>query len=400
MQYTIEQYKKLYDVEVQIVLIESGSMYYSLTEYSERVANDLAGGTGPDVLFLNYLDSMDIAKAALNGSFTDLTDILAGDSEFSRDDYIDTVFESGRIGGRQYIIPISFFPTLYLSAQSKLEDLEFSWERIESTSDFLEEISRLTPYAKQDAWFVKMMASPNNFREFFQASGISLLDYENNVVLPDEEDLSEFLHAYKTYFPYDDDSISPGGSVDSLTLGQLLFWSVGFIRTDSILRDIDSMKKANFDYELGFLPSQTGGMAGVVFHSMAIRANSPNQLNAYNFIKMMLSEEIQRDDWLRPGSYPVHKEALRKCVYGSYRGSISIEGNTHEYSGYKSAALSDEDLDAFIETIVGIDQLVQPISYHFYTTIFDTMLPFFKDERGYEDCLAVLRNKLTLYLSE
>jgi ABC-type glycerol-3-phosphate transport system substrate-binding protein len=94
-----------------------------MEEYAERVTNDLAGGTGPDVLFTYLLPSMDVAKAALNNNFLDLTNILAGAEDFSEDDYIDGVFDAGRYNGRQYTIPTAFITPLYLSAESKLEDI-------------------------------------------------------------------------------------------------------------------------------------------------------------------------------------------------------------------------------------------------------------------------------------
>lgn len=81
----IDRYKELYDVEVEVVRVEG-----SYEEYAERVANDLAGGTGPDVLFFNYL-YLDIAKAALNHNFLDLTDILPGTRAFLKT-IMSTVF--------------------------------------------------------------------------------------------------------------------------------------------------------------------------------------------------------------------------------------------------------------------------------------------------------------------
>ena len=52
-----------------------------------------------------------------------------------------------------------------------------------------------------------MMSSKNYFGYFWESSGIRLLDYENNVILPDEEALGDFLYAYKTYFHYDDEKV-------------------------------------------------------------------------------------------------------------------------------------------------------------------------------------------------
>ena len=67
---------------------------------------------------LDELIYMDVAKAALNYNFLDLSEILAGDDEFSEDDYLAGVFDACRFGGRQYTIPLSFFSPLF-SRQSQ-----------------------------------------------------------------------------------------------------------------------------------------------------------------------------------------------------------------------------------------------------------------------------------------
>ena len=72
MQRQVELYERLYDVDVEVVTV-------AVDAYAERVTGDLAGGAGPDVLFLELLPNTDIAKAALNNNFLDLTEILARD---------------------------------------------------------------------------------------------------------------------------------------------------------------------------------------------------------------------------------------------------------------------------------------------------------------------------------
>lgn len=393
IQHLINQYEGLYDVEVEVVRVDG-----DYEAYAERVANDLAGGTGPDVLFLDYL-YLDIAKAALNNNFLDLTELLAEDEDFSEEDYVAGVFNACRFGGRQYTIPLSFFSPLFLSAESKLEELGFDWESIGKTSDFLEEISRLTPVAKQNGSFTQMLQSKNYAGIFDWASGVSLLDYENNVVLPDEKALREYLHAYKTYFPYDYDE-SGRSTVDnfganSLIQGKFFFWSASLMIAD-LTWNIDTLEEASCGYRLRALPSQNGEIVGSVDGQMAINANTKNPLNAYNFIKMMLSAEIQSSRNPLLTYVPIHKEAINAIIYGAY--TFDVAGTT--YGGRRSAYLSEEELDAVVETLVGVDRFTQRNSSNVSVMLSESMLPFFKDEKSYDDCLADLKNRLTLYLSE
>ncbi len=393
IQSLINRYQALYEVEVEIVRVEG-----DYEEYAERVANDLVGGIGPDVLFLNYLD-MDIAKSAQNHNFLDLTGILAGDESFSESNYIDGVFEAGRFDGRQYTVPTSFFLPLFLSAQTKLEELGFDWNQIEKTSDFLEKISDLTSNAQQNPSFQQMMQSKNYVGMFDLASGVSLLDYENNVVLPDEEALSKYLHAYKAYFPYDYDesgrSTLSNFGADNLVGGRYLFW-LGSLMIADLPWNMDALIEASCGYELSVLPSQNGEIVGSIDGQMAINANTKNPLNAYRFIKMMLSADVQSSRTPLLSFIPIHEEAIKAIISGTY--TFDVVGTT--YGGRQSAYLTEEELDEIIKTLTEVDQFIQPISSNVSNIIWKSMLPFLQNEKSYEDCLSELRNKLTLYLSE
>ena len=244
-----------------------------------------------------------------------------------------------------------------------------------------------------------MMQSKNYAGLFDFASGISLLDYENNVVLPGEESLSEFLHAYKAYFPYDYDesrrsSLNNFG-VEALMREEYYFWFAGSMIAD-LTWSIDALVEKSQGYVLRALPGQTGEIVGSIDGQMAVNANAKNPLNAYNFIKMMLSTDIQSSNTPLLPYVPIRKEALKTIIYGAY--TFDVAGTT--YGGRRSAYLSEEELNAIIETLMGVDRFTQPISSNLSNMLSDTMLPFFKDEVSYKDCLADLKNKLTLYLSE
>ena len=129
---------------------------------------------------------------------------------------------------------------------------------------------------------------------------------------------------------------------------------------------------------------------------MAINASSKNPLNAYNFIKMMLSADVQSSRSPLLKFVPIHKEAIKAIIYGAY--TFDVAGTT--YGGSRSAYLSEEELDAIIDTLAGVDRFTQPVSGNVSNMLWDSMLPFFQDEKSYDDCLADLKNQLMLYLSE
>lgn len=398
MQRQVELYERLYDVDVEVVTV-------AVDAYAERVTGDLAGGAGPDVLFLELLPNTDIAKAALNNNFLDLTEILASDEDFSEDDYVAGVFDTGRFKGRQYVIPTTFTTPLYLSAKSGLEDIGFVWESVEKTSDFLEEIARIMQDSRQRGSPLRIMSTKNMLFDFFGDSGIRLIDYENNVVLPDEAALDEFLHAYKTYFPYDYDEsgliFAYSAGANELVQSSYYFWPEAGNNIERISENIDTLIENDVGYVLQYFPGQTGETYGDVYGKAAISASSKNQLNAYNFIKMLLSAEVQCDRKLRTNGIPVLKEAHETIILGKTQWTTTTkDGQSFTYSGYRSKQLSNEELDSLLETLTHVDRFNPFVSYNLFSMMKDSMLPFFKDEKSYENCRAELKNKLTFYLSE
>ncbi len=390
----INQFTKIYDVDVEVVSVDGGR-----PEYTERVMNDLVGGSGPDVLFVENLYSSDIAKIAMYGNLLDLTDVLASDPDFSEEEYVEGVFEAGQFNGRQYVIPLSFEAPILLSSTEKLEKIGFDWNNIETTADFVENMGLLTPEAEQTVGFAQMLDSKNRFYQLLINSGVSLVDYETGEVLPDEEGLREFLEGYKAYFPYDYDEtvgtfITNYGHEELLS-GKWVFWYPTI--TSDLLQSISAMKNESCDYTLHLIPSQTGEtVANIRSWAMAIRANTKNSLNAYNFIKLMLSEDIQSDESMFPSYMPIHKEAIRKIVHETYAVNIV---NGYAVPDYERRALSDEEAEMVIEMLTGIDRFALGLPV-MSSMVQESMLPFFRDEKSYDDCLSELRSQLTFYMSE
>ena len=390
----INQFAAIYHVDVEVIRVDG-----KIPEYTERIMNDLISGSGPDVLFVDNLYSAHIAKIALNGNFLDLTDILEEDPDFSEDDYVEGVFEAGQFHGRQYVIPLSFEAPVLLSSTEKLKEIGFDWDGIETTEDFVENLGLLTPEAEQTTGFAQMLDSKNRFSQLLITSGITLIDYETGEVLPEEKELRKFLEGYKAYFPYDynktgSTTITNYGHNELLS-GDWVFWLSPDV--SCMAQSISVMKSGSCDYTVHLIPSQTGEtVANIRGGAMAIRANTKNSLNAYNFIKFMLSEDVQSDEIINYGYVPIHKEAIRSLVYETPALKL-VNGFNVIDSG--NPALSDDEAEMLIEMLTGIDRFVLGLPV-MSTMVQESMLPYFQDEASYEECFADLKNKLTFYLSE
>ncbi|MBE6935122.1 MAG: carbohydrate ABC transporter substrate-binding protein [Ruminococcaceae bacterium] len=390
----IDLFNAIYDVDVELVVIPE-------EEYEERIINDLATGSGPDVLFLYEMYGTDISKAALNNNFLDLTNVLEEDPEFHFDDYLDGVFEACQYHGRQYVMPLSCEPSLVVSLSEKMEEIGFSWDNTDTMSDYLKNLAHLTPKAAKDPNFKQMFHTKNVFVRFLQISGIPVIDYENGEVLPDEKGFREFLEAYKSYFLYDYDENDPTMwhrpyGYDVLTAGKCVFWfprdKQGFPLSLSVLKD------ESHEYVVQSIPGQTGESVGTVTGPVAISATSKNSLNAYKYIKFLLSETAQMDQYGTPDGMPILKEAIRESLLESPSGTRGPGGGV--FFDYEVPALTEDEVERIMGQIESTTDYVMMISKPYYDIVYDTMLPFFKAEDSYKNCLEELRSKLTFYLSE
>ncbi len=388
----IRPYYDLYrNVRVRLVIVPGE---YDSAEYEDRVTSELVAGDGPDVLLLQYLRHTDLEKAAWNHSFYDVTDLLASDPEVSEEDCVDGVFDAVRIDGRLYTVPMTYRAPIYLSSGDKLDRLDFHWDEIKKTSDFMEEMARLTPAAaERDEAFLQMMESKNRFYELFRASGIRLLDYGKRAVLPDEAAFHDLFEGYRAYFPYDYDA---SGEIDSwnirheaLIRGDFLFFSANHFH-NGLIWDINDMESAGVPAVFHTIPSQTGETVGQIYTQLAINANSKNVLNAWRFIRLLLSEEIQtRTDFdSLMDDVPVNKNAVRNIVFGL---SPAYPKNLY---------WSEEDKEALYERFIGMDRFTWKTASPVYDAMWEAMLPYLQGEKSYDDCVSELKTKLNFYISE
>ncbi len=385
----VTPFRDLYgeDVRVRLVVVPGG-----IEEYEERVVNEVMGGGGPDVLFLSFLPHMDVEKAARNHSFYDLTDLLASDPDFREEDYVDGVMDAVKLGGRQYTVPLTYIPPVYLADRNRLNALDFSWDRIGKTSDFLEELTRMSKETAGDEDTLQVLQSRNCFRELLSFSGIRLLDYENQTVLPDEAAFRDFMECYKPFFPYDYSETEEFDHWRSrsraVAQGSIVFFpEVEAQRPGGSILTIQAAPGGA--YAMGVLPGQNGQRTAQVGTQLAVSGGSKNVRNAYNFIRMMLSEELQglTLHGFNLGS-PVNRKTIEDAVYGHGRFRDSC------------AFLPEEEQDAIVRHYTEMERFIWPVAATALDLTWESMLPWMQDEKSYEDCLAELKSKLTFYMSE
>jgi hypothetical protein len=127
---------------------------------------------------------------------------------------------------------------------------------------------------------------------------------------------------------------------------------------------------------------------------------SPNKANASAFLKILLSEEIQSLVEPKESGYfqwiPVLNSAVDLHIEYHYQNLQ----NTYYEIPSQPMAVPREEITAGFDMSTDVDDcqiLSQTVIWDF---VYDNMLPYFKREDTYENCLNKMQNELELYLSE
>jgi hypothetical protein len=125
----------------------------------------------------------------------------------------------------------------------------------------------------------------------------------------------------------------------------------------------------------------------------AITRTSQNKANAYAFLKILLSAEIQGGNipGLNLTIAPVLNSAVDMQVQGEYDG-ISFDG--------KSVDFPEKARQNYADIITAVDDCQLLVGTPMREIYYTYMTPYFKGEDSYENCLIQTRNFLELYISE
>ena len=211
-------------------------------------------------------------------------------------------------------------------------------------------------------------------------SGAESVNVEERQVTAGTAEFRAVVDAYKDLF-YEDDWVKKtyapengAGLLDRETLFQYSSELFNIALLYSELKETETPVLLN-------CPSFDGKVIGQPDTCAFIREGSPNQLNAWRFLKILLSEELQADNTNYGASYPVLRSAAKaRLAYV-----------------FKKENVAEQEIDAILDLVYEVDACrFTPL----LGWVSDYMAPYIEEGSSYESCLQTLENKLTLMLNE
>lgn len=173
-------------VEVQVTPWEN---------YEEKIMTGVAGGTGPDVVYMynemlyNYIEQEQLVP--LDDYFT----------EEEKENYI--YWDNGQIMGKQYILPYVvgapriLFANMDLLAEAGYEEIPTTWDELKEVAQAVEEATGKTGFDQY--WGGYFGDLDETFLPYLWQAGGDIVDEEGNLTLDSEEALkaAEFVYSLK-----------------------------------------------------------------------------------------------------------------------------------------------------------------------------------------------------------
>ena len=379
----------------------NATAFSSLEEMDTRIATEINGNKGPDVILFPSDSSLDTTKMALNGAFLDLSDMLTGDETYDANNYY-SVLDAGNIGGKQLLMPLRFRFPYYYTTQERMTaagvDLPENYTASQLMTAFHAAASGL-----DDNYCWMTYAMPLSYGAMIydplRLSGVKIADLQSQTLSITEEVLREYsdfaklteAEAWKT------GSILRNFGTD-FTGGWTHVYSVYTNEQFPLhLRYYESLyKKAlNETIEILSVPNyeDPASLTADISLYAVILQNSDNVETAFKFVRYAMDIALGETGYDLPISRrSVASHLDRLCLSPGKtvklpNGSVTVSAMSKELRLQCEQTL-DRITSGSIRSGV-IDNIFT-----------EAMEPYIKGEANFEDCYTKFQNQMSLYLYE
>jgi len=355
--------------------------------FNTSLQSELAAGEGPDIMIdseSTLFTDLHTYKAMENHVYADLTPFFAWDDEIDLADYNEAVMNSGMYMGHRYMVPLIFDTMVWITTQEILDETGLDIKSGRQDFTKVMDMLRIFKQENPDQTIISNdMMSGEMLWLFCPYSGIEAVNVEEKQVTVNTEQWRALIDAYRDLF-YEDDWVNrilaEQNGLDLMDRETLFEWEFNMTNIAVLYA---ALKETQTPVLLN-CPSFDGQVIGKPELLACIREGSPNQLNAWRFLKILMSEELQTEKTNYGMSFPI----LRSAAKTRFTDRVAIE----------KVDVSEKEIDAILDTIYEVDDCrLAPLTADVVDIL---MFPYIEDGSSYENCLQTLEERLMLILNE
>ena len=329
------------------------------------------------------------------GVFEDLNPYFENDDSIHLENYHSAILEGGVYNGSRFFVPIGYTVNAFLTTREALED---KGVELSDTPTFKEFIGALGTYITEtknhtDEYVLSIKDLNYNFWPW---SNIELVNYVDKTVNVETEEfklLMDFMRDLYSYF--EQRSRLTNVDVDLIKSGTLLLKNNSTVHPtvflNEYLRLLEDSTPVCFT-----MPGVNGQTGAEAYYGAVIPKASANKENAYEFLKILMSEDVQGIPVLGI-SLPVNNQAREEII--NYWIDAHIE-YIKEEDGVDISEKVTPEIRQFLVDMYSDVTYAANDSNAILDFIYESMTPYFNGEAEYDECLAQLKNKLELYVLE
>ncbi|QNU67329.1 extracellular solute-binding protein [Ruminiclostridium herbifermentans] len=403
-----------YNGQVKNAIRKSKELYPEI-EYSENVFGDdqysemntklsaeLMSGDGPDIIIFGPNTFNSLYKVANSGIFTDLNELISKDKDFSKNDYYENIFDCGIYNNKRLYIPLEYAIPYFRTTDLTLKENNIVIDKSDLSLDSLYKLSQ--DFLKNNKDKNKSLIYCNfGFSSMMRISGKKFVDNEKRKSYFNTKDFINLLKIYKEIYP----AIAPydtcakyNSYVDMIKDKRLVMAFEQGNQSPKQLWTFNSMYNQAIGDDMDIIPLVDNGICYArVGECIGINSNCENKEAAFNFLKIMLSKDIQK----ATDSYGNHNGALllpiNKQAYNedlNYYMSNSTSGFGSEYSSKElPKKLADK-----LNILLGKTQIEQRLDNEVQNIVHEALDNYISGKATAEQTAKAIDDKVTLFLNE
>lgn len=379
----------------------------SLENYRTVLNTEIMAGKGPDIFSVNGLP---YEKFIYRNSFADLTEMMEKDKSFDSGVLYSNLLDALKYKGKLYMLPISFnFDTLIANKNLlddkaiQIDDSNWTWNDFNAILQMFSAVAGASESGKFSP--MPRVSRAQLLERLLNGSYGMFIDIENKNSSFVNSEFMQILNIAKSFGSSQSSREASKGYLESIARGTLVF------NPYSILGYMGyaSLKGMYGDAEITMLrfPSDNSAKR-YAFSSnsiFAINAKSSNKDEAYEFLKYLLSEEMQTDGNM--SGFSVNREAQKKraaanndYIKSGKAGTIGIGApGSGKSISFSPKVLTDAEIDK-------IDRYIEKLNVYsnngseILKIVWDESKAYLSGVKTAEDTARFIQQRVDTYMGE
>ncbi|KRF43005.1 ABC transporter substrate-binding protein [Paenibacillus sp. Soil787] len=374
--------------EFETTLNEAGTMNAAAVEkYIKQTTTEVLSGKGADLFVMNTID-LPIEKYIAKKAFVNLDELIKKDKSFDPNLYYMNILDNSKISGGLYVLPPKFYLEVLFGDKVAIENAGVTIDDKNWTWSQFADVGKQLADKGVHAYSLGSVGPESMLNSLVSDNYAQLVDGANRKANFDSTDFTELLKRVKSL--YDEKVISAKFLPPKDTNFHL----------SPIYSPIDYLSRLAIYYKNGTVyqkPHAAGQKSGIAFgglQTIAMNSNSTIKGTAWDFMKFLLSEEMQSIP--QQDGFSMMKSVIEKTM-----ADLANDAKKGTIKSEKVGVLkvSDKDLQSLKTMISDASLPIAPMN-KVQMIIIEEAKAYFSGQKTAETVAKLIQNRVTTYINE